>query len=432
MSNKDWTDKLPELFEGYTEAEPEGLWDAVAAGVGQTQRRIAAWWWYAGGLLAAAAVAVFVLLLWPVAPAADGISIAPGDAVLADVPTQVEEGVGSETAATLGMLRGRGPTHTMGGVERSETVSDPTPSSIPTHPSAENGQSGLTVGSDNNITGQEEQVVTEIKPEIQETQKQEESLVVEEESWEQEEKAERKVGRKPKVRAALEVMTTGYMGQTASKSFTGYGVPTAAVVPSAPALPTKGLSSGGSVFSDLGMISRNKTTTTETSHSQTARFAFGLKLNFLPRWGMETGLMLSTLNSISTTYSGSNHFVTEKTVEYLGVPLYLHYDAVEWQRLSLYIIAGPMYEFATSMHSVSTSYMNGKSMPSATDDTLTDDSIWSANAGVGLQLAISDRSALFVQPGFSYHFKGSAGLETFYSAHPASFNITLGYRLSLF
>ena len=46
MSNKnDWTDRLPELLEGYTEAEPEGLWDAVQAGIEPKKRRIAAAWW---------------------------------------------------------------------------------------------------------------------------------------------------------------------------------------------------------------------------------------------------------------------------------------------------------------------------------------------------------------------------------------------------
>ena len=81
MSNKnDWTDRLPELLEGYTEAEPEGLWDAVWAGIEPKKRRIAAAWWYSGGALLAAAAIVAVVLLWPVRPSTD-VSLVPGDVV---------------------------------------------------------------------------------------------------------------------------------------------------------------------------------------------------------------------------------------------------------------------------------------------------------------------------------------------------------------
>ena len=81
MSNKnDWTDRLPELLEGYTEAEPEGLWDAVQAGIEPKKRRVAAAWWYSGGALLAAAAIVAVVLLWPVRPSTD-VSLVPGDVV---------------------------------------------------------------------------------------------------------------------------------------------------------------------------------------------------------------------------------------------------------------------------------------------------------------------------------------------------------------
>ena len=64
MSKKDWTDQLPELFEGYTEAEPEGLWDAVQGAMApKSKKAAAAWWWYGAAALAAAAcVAVGVFL----------------------------------------------------------------------------------------------------------------------------------------------------------------------------------------------------------------------------------------------------------------------------------------------------------------------------------------------------------------------------------
>ena len=56
MSKKDWTDQLPELFEGYAEAEPEGLWEAVQGAMAPKRRKAAAaWWWYVAAALATAA-----------------------------------------------------------------------------------------------------------------------------------------------------------------------------------------------------------------------------------------------------------------------------------------------------------------------------------------------------------------------------------------
>ena len=81
MSNKDWTDRLPELLENFTEAEPAGLWDAVRGGIVPARRRVAAGWWYAGGALLAAAAVVAVVLLWPVRPSVD-VSVVPGKTLL--------------------------------------------------------------------------------------------------------------------------------------------------------------------------------------------------------------------------------------------------------------------------------------------------------------------------------------------------------------
>ena len=82
MSEK-WTDKLPSLMEGYEEAAPEGLWDAVQAGLAP-KKRVAPWWYVAGGVLAAAAAVVLAVILWK--PAASP-SVVPGEALVqADVP----------------------------------------------------------------------------------------------------------------------------------------------------------------------------------------------------------------------------------------------------------------------------------------------------------------------------------------------------------
>ena len=57
---------------------------------------------------------------------------------------------------------------------------------------------------------------------------------------------------------------------------------------------------------------------------------------------------------------------------------------------------------------------------------------WSLNIGAGMELGFGKNSAVFVQPGFSWHIPDDSALESFYTEHPASFNLSFGYRLRLF
>ena len=91
MSHKrDWTDDLPGLMEGYTEQEPDGLWEAVRAATVPRRRRAAAWWYAGGGLAAAAAIAGLVFLTRPAVPA-PSVSSDTGEKLAEQVEPAVEE-----------------------------------------------------------------------------------------------------------------------------------------------------------------------------------------------------------------------------------------------------------------------------------------------------------------------------------------------------
>jgi len=400
-SNKDWTDKLPELFEGYTEAEPDGLWDAVRTGIEPKKKRAFGALWYAGVLLAAAAVAAIALLLWPLSPSAeDGISLVPGDAIVADV---VPEEVSPSSACLSETPPGKAGPLPLQPRDAMAPDGDTSPAASP-EPDAQNipetHMDGENKGTDVQITPETH---TE-KPRVTEQPK------------------KMPVRKKPSVKVQAGISGLGQMSPKTMQTVVSSGMPSVAIA-------TKAWS-GGSF--DFGMVSRNKPSTTETTHSQSARIALSLKCSIGERWGVESGICMSTLSTSINTESGNSTKKTNRHVEYLGIPLYVNYNALQWNRFSVYLTAGPMYEFATGVHLESESYLNGKRVSSSNDDTLQKDGIWSLNAGAGLQWNVTEHSALFVQPGFSYHFVGGNHIKTYYTAHPASFNLAIGYRLTLF
>ena len=422
MSNKDWTDKLPELLEGYTEAEPEGLWDAVQAGVEPKKRRVAAAWWYAGGaLLAAAAVVAAVVLLWPVTPSAD-VTLVPGNVVAetATNPAEAADGkdrVPLETIASRG-CNGRGPA-LLGGVRDSGQVERETT----VLPAAE--ESTDTTQEIQGVVEPEEKVEPEetVEPaETAEPVKVEPAKPIETDPF-AETKPEKPRRKRPATRVQVGISTTGYLGQAATSTQNGVGIP------SNPGMRTLTKASSAGQYFSPSMFSRNKASTTETDHYQNSRIALGIRFNIDYRWGIETGLVSSTLTSNFDTTVGNSRSVTERSITYAGIPLYLCYNAFEWKRFSLYLSAGPMYEFSTSTNTSQKESNGFNQLKSNDDHSLYKDDKWSLNANVGLQLGIFSRSAIFVQPGWSYHFKDNSSLETFYTEHPSAFNFTFGYRI---
>ena len=437
MSNKnDWTDRLPELLEGYTEAEPEGLWDAVQAGIEPKKRRIAAAWWYSGGALLAAAAIVAVVLLWPVRPSAD-VSLVPGD-VVAEV-TEGDDGQGSSLSPGLSgkpdpsQPSWAPPVTATGGydlqIDSALPAEDSTsPSSTVTTDTDLQTDSALPVEDDTSTESTDATTDANVQNEP-ETHIEDVMHVIPETHVVPIERIKPKVRRKPTTRLQAGLTATGYFSQLASTSNTGVGIP---LNPGSRLSMMQTKASGGSGTSysvSSSMLSRNKASTTDANHYQSAKLALTLKLNLDYRWGIETGVVSSTLRSEFNTTAGSSRTVSERNIAYLGIPLFVNYNVFEWKRLSMYLNAGPMYEFTTRTSLETRSYVGSSLTDSNFDYTLYKDSKWSLNASAGLQLRIFDHGALFVQPGVSYHFKDDSALETFYTEHPASYNVTFGYRI---
>ena len=463
MDKFDWMDNIADRMDGYGESAPDGLWDAVTSGYARLRRRRAAAWTAAGSVFAAAAVVLTVWLWRPVSPVvvpvsdtvlADVVSVNGADAAVLhdEVPAVVSEDVyvpaalpsqqdGSHAAlpAQTGQRASLLGIMSQGSIAPSSTTPTRGGDAEAGRPEVSN-DAALPAQQEQRASALEEMSREGIAPtsttpahsgDAEAGRQTEETVKPEAKAFDG---ATAVIGRRTRRPLRLEggLSTGGYIAQNISTTSTSVGIPS---VPgrraTAPSL-TKASGSGSSE-SPLSLLSRNRTSTTDATHSQSARLSATVRLYLTDRWAVESGLVRTQLQSVYSTTAGSNVTRTERTLTYLGVPVFVGYDFLEWKGLRLYAVGGPMFEVCTSRRSETYSYATGSSskpVDSDSDNSPYEDRKWSLNLGAGAQYRLFGSCSAFVQPGIAWYIPDNSTLESWYTERPFSPSLTLGLRFS--
>lgn len=415
--SKDWTDKLPQLLEDYTEAAPEGLWDAVLSEVQPSRRRVAAWWYAAGAGLAAAAAVVLAVFLWKT-PSSVPVAVLPvpegrlAQEVPAAPETSLPENPAPETSSVSQVpfeagdrIRPKRVMATSEAISAGEVppleldlAQTPPEASLPeTLPPQKETEAQLPVEAPS-----EAAVIEPVR-----------------EQWPLEKEPVKEVRKRKKMQ--LGVSSGSYLAQAGPIVTKGYGVPTHPGMAAA----TKAAQEGGV---SVPMLSRNRESTTEASHRQSIRLGVGVDYSFTPRWSVGSGLSYTVLRSDFETQSGETEARTTRHLYYLGIPLQLQWKALEWKRLSINLHAGPMWEMAIAARENTRSYIGGSKWSEQEERPSVRDTQWSLHGGIGVHYQLARHGALFLQPGVSWYFCGSGAVESWYTAHPVSPEFSFGYK----
>ena len=432
MSKQDWTDRLPELFEGYTEAEPEGLWDAVQGAMAPKQKKAAAWWWYGAAALAAAAcVAVGVFLFRDDSSVIHSSVISSDPTVISSevekslvadatvIPSESEESV-TDMGTSTDARSESGMTETVSGSKNQEkktnnvtetieeTIEDPIEDDIP-DPSCPAATGHLETDDKENNGAVEGETDARSASDMTESVP-----------------ATNQRPRKPtEVRLRAGASSGQYLAQDVTRTTTGYGLPAAY-----PGMPVTRAATGTASGSLTPMmLSRNKPSTTEAVHHRASRFGLTFGATIGRRWEVESGIYLTTLKSSYASESGTARSTTEREMDYIGFPLHAQYKIWWYRGLSVYGFAGPMFE--TSWRTRTTTVQTlGDNRSATTDRTNIRDNRWSLQAGAGAQLEFLPGACLFLQPSLSWHIPNGNGLENAYSEHPFSPELFFGVRFT--
>lgn len=430
-------------MEGYTQTPPDGLWEAVEAGL-PGKRAAFPWWWALAG--AAAAVAAVFMLWNPSVPKQNAL-LADKDQVEIAVPEEVDAPesvesllVADETALTeprqarrsTGTLAASGRAASTGNAASSGNAvsyvsAASTGNSVSSGDAASSGDD-VKVSPDNAMEPSGNQDATVI---VADTESVDNKQIAADEPVGGQENADpfasipeisvKKKKHTPVLTASL--MAGGVPGGSVN-NYTTYGMLSTVN-------NTYSYSDGGRASMALvPLLSRNKATDTEERHSVALRIGAIFNLSFSEHWGAETGLQLSNLQTQTKSVTGDMTAVTDKTISYLGIPLLAVYTPLRLDRFSLYTSAGPTFEYGFRSFGKQEHYINSEKLDEERISGKENDFILSLGLNLGAQWNVSEVGGLFVQPGLSWHLAGEGNNKTFYTEHPLSFAIAAGFRFT--
>jgi len=183
----------------------------------------------------------------------------------------------------------------------------------------------------------------------------------------------------------------------------------------------------------LGILlyNRGKEITTDIRHRQPLRAGISLNYKLTDRLGVGTGMSYTNLTSDLKSGSTDHYFTGEQKLHYVGIPLNLTYDIVDWKRLQLYVSAGGLVEKCVSGRVTTDYVLNHKSSERDIEDIDEKPFQFSVNTSAGIQLNVTQSIGLYAEPGISYYFNDGTDINTIYKDKPLNFNFNLGVRFTL-
>lgn len=428
----DWTNKLKNKMEGYTEQPSDSVWAGISAAAGLTgdKRRAVPFWLLAGSAIAAAAM--FGAMLFfnvkedvPVTMTAEAAKVGQEPVVSAQVvqdnditsipeASQARRFVETEVrdfrgAAVSGDFSGEAA----GGVvseASGEVVWEPTDEVI-----------GVTAAASENEGNIETETEESIEPDD------DGGRFADAWKWVLAEPELQRTKRGGKLAAGLSVNGSSSASSLSSR-------PTAAALGANPL--DCGVSSADwvdrRVESAAGVIVYNQPeVTTEYSHKMPVKIGASIRYDFNKFLGIESGLTYSFLSSdLKTGEEGavSSWSKGVQSMHYLGIPLNLSFNIFSSRYFNAYVTAGGLMEKCVRGSLKTDEYLDGKYHGSSSTTLKQKGLQWSVNGAAGIQVNILPQLGLYMEPGVSHHFSNNSKVRTIYSDKPTDFSLSFGLR----
>lgn len=428
----DWTNKLKDKMEGYTEQPSDSVWAGISAAAGLTgnKRRAVPVWLLASSAIAAAALFGAMLIFnakedVPATMTAEAVKVGQEPVVSAQVVqdnditsvpevSQARHYVENEVRD----FRGAAVSGDFFGESSGDVVGEPS-GDFSGEPTDE--VIGVTAAASENEGNIETDMEESIEPDD------DGGRFADAWKWVLAEPELQRTKRGGKLAAGLSVNGSGSASSLSSR-------PTAAALGANPL--DCGVSSADwvdrRVESAAGVIVYNQPeVTTEYSHKMPVKIGASIRYDFNKFLGIESGLTYSFLSSdLKTGKEGAVSGWSKgiQSMHYLGIPLNLSFNIFSSRYFNAYVTAGGLMEKCVRGSLKTDEYLDGKYHGSSSTSLKQKGLQWSVNGAAGIQVNILPQLGLYMEPGVSHHFSNNSKVRTIYSDKPTDFSLSFGLR----
>ena len=423
----DWTNKLKNKMEGYTEQPSDSVWAGISAAAGLTgnKRRAVPLWLLASSAIAAAGLFGAMLIFnakedVPATMTAEAVNAGQESAVstqvvqdndITSIPevSQVRRFVETEVRD----FRGAAVSVVFSGEPSDDFSGEVTGKEV-----------GVTAA-----TSEKDEIEGNIDPDMEEDIEPDDDggRFADAWKWVLAEPELQRTKRGGKLAAGLSVNGSGSASSLSSR-------PTAAALGANPL--DCGVSSADwvdrRVESAAGVIVYNQPeVTTEYSHKMPVKIGASIRYDFNKFLGIESGLTYSFLSSdLKTGKEGavSGWSKGVQSMHYLGIPLNLSFNIFSSRYFNAYVTAGGLMEKCVRGSLKTDEYLDGKYHGSSSTALKQKGLQWSVNGAAGIQVNILPQLGLYMEPGVSHHFSNNSKVRTIYSDKPTDFSLSFGLR----
>ena len=423
----DWTNKLKDKMEGYTEQPSDSVWAGISAAAGLTgnKRRAVPLWLLASSAIAAAALFGAMLIFnakedVPATMTAEAVQVGQESVVSAQVVkdndiTSVPEvsPVRRHVETEVKDFRGAVVSEDFSGESADEVAGEPFGEVV-----------GVTAE-----TSEKNEIEGNIEPDTEKDIEPDEDdgRFADAWKWVLAEPELQRTKHGGKLAAGLSVNGSGSASSLSSR-------PTAAALGANPL--DCGVSSADwvdrRVESAAGVIVYNQPeVTTEYSHKMPVKIGASIRYDFNRFLGIESGLTYSFLSSdLKTGKEGavSGWSKGVQSMHYLGIPLNLSFNIFSSRYFNAYVTAGGLMEKCVRGSLKTDEYLDGKYHGSSSTALKQKGLQWSVNGAAGIQVNILPQLGLYMEPGVSHHFSNNSKVRTIYSDKPTDFSLSFGLR----
>ena len=141
------------------------------------------------------------------------------------------------------------------------------------------------------------------------------------------------------------------------------------------------------------------------------------------RLSVGTGFVYTRLLADFTTLM--NCYTTEKrqNLHYVGLPLSLHYQLLEWPGLSIYAAVNGQADWNIKAEVEADGHQR---------QTIGKDRVqWSAGVNVGAQYNFIPQVGIYVEPGLRHYFDNGSPVVNYFKEQPTSFSLQMGLRINI-